>query len=262
MVEFIGILPAAGVAARLRPFRYPKELLPVVFVSDSQGGLRPKLTIEFAIEALRTAHVRHSFVVIADWKLEIVRLLGDGNDLGVSLAYLHRAVPKGLADAVDAGFEWFCGRNVCLALPDSIFTPPDAIAKISQSLQEHDADLVLGVFPTFQPERLGPVRFASDGQVLEVLEKPAQTTLFNTWGIAAWAPSFSAFLHQTLNRSDEARTQSIGHMFNAAVLAGMRVRSVFFEGGSYTDAGMVDTIGSLVLKNEAQTETKIEQGPK
>ena len=60
----------------------------------------------------------------------------------------------------------------------------------------------------------------------------------------------------------EARTQSIGHMFNAAVLAGMRVRSVFFEGGSYTDAGMVDTIGSLVLKNEAQTETKIEQGPK
>lgn len=261
MTQFVGILPAAGVASRLRPFRYPKELLPVVYVPDSSsGGLRPKLTIEFSLSAMRAADVRHNLVIIADWKLEIVRLLGDGEEHGVSLAYLHRAVPRGLADAVDAGFEWFLQRNVCLALPDSIFTPVDAVAQIRNALDSHRFDLMLGVFPTKYPEKLGPVRMApSDSgpaRVLEVQEKPEQSDVFNTWGIAAWSPRFSEFLHQALARceTEEARKQSIGRVFDAAVREGLRVGAVYFPNGSYTDLGMADSIASLILPSAGGSE--------
>ena len=62
--------------------------------------VRPVPAAALSIEALRLAGVSRCLVVVADWKLELVRVLGDGSDLGLAIAYLHRGVPRGLADAV------------------------------------------------------------------------------------------------------------------------------------------------------------------
>jgi len=247
--DAVGIIPAAGLGTRLRPFRYPKELLPITF-AEAPGGLRPMLAIEVALRALLAAGVTHALTVVSSTKLELVRLLGDGSALGMHLAYLHQADALGLADAVDRAFPWVDQRSCFLVLPDTLFSPPDALLQVRDLLEEGDADLVLGLFPTDRPEQLGPVRIDGEGRVVEVLEKPSQTDLGNTWGIAGWGPRFTDFLHHRCQAEPEARRASIGLAFHAAAQADLDVRAVFFPHGTYRDVGTAQALAELVLPAE------------
>ncbi len=246
--RFIGILPAAGRARRLHPFRYPKELLPIAFAPEGNGtGARPIPVAEYSLRAFGLAGVGQCLFVIADWKTELLRYFGDGSDLGIHIAYLNQKEANGLADAVDLGFEWLRGDNVCLALPDTVFRPINAVESICRQLLTRGSDLVLGVFPADQPQHLGPVRIGADGRVIEVQDKPTRTDLMNTWGIAAWSATFTQFLHDALSSRNDDRYRPIGHFFNLAVIDGLKVHAVFFEDGQYVDVGVADGIGSLVL---------------
>src|SRR5437660_7533857 len=121
---FIGILPAAGLGSRLRPLRSPKELLPIAFLRDPiTGAVRPMLAAEYSLQAMRGAGVRRCVMVVSDRKPELLRYFGDGTDAGLSIAYVNQPEPLGLASAIDAAFEWSGECHVCLALPDTVFSP-------------------------------------------------------------------------------------------------------------------------------------------
>jgi len=227
----VGVIPAAGLGTRLAPKGYPKELLPIVMRTEEGAGAQP--VVISSLEQMRRAGVVECAVVIADWKLEIVRVLGE-QAAGVALAYVVRSVPRGLADALVAPLPWIRGRNVCLALPDTLITPDDALAQVVTELAASNADLVLGVFPTEHPEQLGPVRIADDGQVLEVLEKPAHTDLRTTWGLAAWSPRFTELLDEAVRGEP---TITLGAVFARARTTGLAVRAVWFPAGRFLDVG-------------------------
>jgi glucose-1-phosphate thymidylyltransferase len=247
-MAFIGVLPAAGVGSRLWPFRCPKELLPVAFFFDSiKGVVRPMLAAEHAMYAMQEAGIRKCVIVVSDRKPEILRYFGDGSDAGLSLAYVVQPEPLGLAAAIDVAFEWVSHDDVCMALPDTVFSPRGALTAITQKLVATGADLVLGVFPTTEPQQLGPVRIDGNERVIEVFEKPVTTDLYNTWGIAAWSSRFTSFLH---NQSAESRKLSIGHTFNAAVKHGFDVRAVYFESGSYVDLGTGAKLAAMVSSSQ------------
>lgn len=253
MNNFIGILPAAGQASRLRPFRYPKELLPIVFAYDRpSGSARPVLAAEYSLIAMREAGIRKCIIIINEGKTEILKYFGDGSGLGMKLVYAVQSQPSGLPQAINAAKDWLEGANVCLALPDTVFRPRCAIAKICEELQGAAADLVLGVFPTLEPQNLGPVRIAADGRVLEVQDKPAVTDLRNTWGVAAWSPRFTTLLDQsvTLWAGDElnVREHPLGEIFDEAVRSGLQVRPVIFENGGYIDAGKPEGLSAIILE--------------
>ncbi|MBX7245158.1 MAG: hypothetical protein K1X53_06645 [Candidatus Sumerlaeaceae bacterium] len=249
MPEFIGLLPAAGMGSRLAPFSYPKELMPIAFrVKGEDKGAHPRLAIEFSIEALKAATVKKAIVVISDRKVEIMRCLGNGARHGMDLCYIHQESAEGLADAVDRCYEWTKDNHVCLALPDTIINPGDAFKQVCESCSQLDSDVQLGVFPTDTPERFGPVRHDAAGQVIEVIDKPARTDLRGIWGIAAWSPRFSKFVHETLAARPEMKSLSIGLLFNEAITAGLKVRANFFESGSYLDLGDPSNIGSLIFE--------------
>lgn len=245
-MRFIGVLPAAGVAERLQPLAVAKELLPIGFVRDPETGTaRPVPIAEHAIRAMADAGVDGCLLVISAHKTELMKHFGNGARFGLQLAYLDQERQEGLAAAVDEAHSWVENANVCLALPDTVFTPRSAVADVRRLLEESGADLVLGVFPARHPERLGPVRIdAATGRVLEVLEKPAVSPVANAWGVAAWTPRFTAFLHEAKSRRPG---QSISLVFNDAVAAGFDVRAVSFEGGSYYDIGTIESLGALVL---------------
>jgi glucose-1-phosphate thymidylyltransferase len=228
----IGVIPAAGLGTRLASLGYPKELLPIVYRS-TEAGVMPQPIVIASLEQMQRAGIADCVVVIAESKLEIARVLGERAS-GVSLAYVVRSVPRGLADALDATQAWTRERDVCLALPDTLITPDDAMARIVAELHASGADLVLGVFPTEHPEQLGPVRFADDGRVLEVLDKPAHTDVRNTWGMAAWSPRFTALLHEAVTAT---QTVVLGDVFDRAVKTGLAVRAVVFTDGRFIDAG-------------------------
>ena len=53
MKDYVGVIPAAGLASRLGPLGYPKELLPITYVAGDGGHLRPMPVIEASFRQLR-----------------------------------------------------------------------------------------------------------------------------------------------------------------------------------------------------------------
>jgi glucose-1-phosphate thymidylyltransferase len=177
-------------------------------------------------------------VVVSDRKPEILRYLADGSSLDIKIAYVVQSEALGLAHAVDSACRWasITDSNCCLALPDTICEPEDAIARVKEELVTSDADLVLGVFPTDAPTQLGPVRTDDDGYVTQVLDKPKETDLANTWALAAWSPRFSQLLHEEVERGADTDV-ILGEIFDRASRSGLRVRAVEFSDGTFYDAG-------------------------
>jgi glucose-1-phosphate thymidylyltransferase len=235
-VTLIGIIPAAGLGTRLLPLAYPKELLPITY-SDRDGNIVPRPVLQASLDQMRLARVAQCVIVIAEWKLELVRVFGDGAATGVSLAYVVRDTPRGLADAIAAARPWLGEHDVCLALPDTLIAPDDALARVRAEREASNADLVLGVFPTDHPEQLGPVRVSPAGQVVEVLDKPAVTDVRNTWGIALWSPRFTALLAREVAAAPQDAKPVLGNLFQLAIESGMSVRAVSFDDGHFIDVG-------------------------
>ena len=234
----IVILPAAGLRTRLYPSFYPKELLTVAFAREAgEPALRPVLAIELALRAMGEAGIARCQVVVSAAKWEVLRYLGDGRRHGIDIAYLVQAEPRGLADAVDRGHAWTRDACVCMAMPDTVLQPADAIGRVKGKLAAAGADLVLGVFPSAHPEQQGPVRLGDGGRVLEVLDKPVATDLRNTWGVAAWSPAFGALLHSALAAGGAGEPPALGAIFDLAVRRGLDVRAECFADGTYVDIG-------------------------
>ena len=234
MNDYVGVIPAAGLASRLGPLGYPKELLPITYVPGEGGHLRPLPVIEASFRQLRDAGVSRSLVITSDRKPELMQYLGNGGGIGLDLAFLQQARPEGLAAAVALALPWTQGANACLLLPDTIVRPEHALRDARALFESAHADLVLGVLPTDKPKELGPVRFDSQMRVIEVLDKPAETDLNNSWAMAVWGRHFSTLLADAVRQNP---AQSLGAVFQQAVDHGLNVMAVWFPGGAFYDVG-------------------------
>jgi glucose-1-phosphate thymidylyltransferase len=243
----VGVLPAAGEGSRLRPFRYPKELLPIAYEPDVAGSaVRPRAVIEFSLSAMVRAGVPRCVLIVAPSKLDILSYVGDGEDLGISMSYVCQDRPCGMAAAVDLAYPWTAEATVVMAMPDTVIQPADFLAT---TLGHHDAwaaDLTLAVFPTGEPHRLGPV-VHEDGVVLAVEDKPERPRAANTWGAAVWNPVFSDLLHAAVSAADPTAQVLLGDCFQAAVDKGLCVRAVEFPDGRFLDIGTPQGLGALLL---------------
>ena len=233
----IALLPAAGRAARLG-LTCPKELLrlPLGLPGDAPEETRP--ICEYALTVCAVAGAAQALVVVAPGKGELGETLGNGARLGLPLAYLVQPQPRGLPDVVRLAAPWLEGRPVLLALPDTIVTPVESLREVERERRVSGADLVLGVFGVDEPEHLGPVEVDDDGAVLRVLDKPARSPVRNSWGVASWSPRFTRFCAEwAAARDGQPGEPALGHVFQAAVEQGLRVRAVRFEEHLLLDIG-------------------------
>ncbi|MBS1599970.1 MAG: hypothetical protein JST75_17215 [Bacteroidetes bacterium] len=237
--EIIGILPCAGLGLRMRPLRYPKELLPVSYErSAKDGSIRPKLSIEYSLNAFKLAGIQKCYVVVPDWKPEIMRYLGDGSEFDIPIAYLHNSSANGLADAVFSMRPWIDDQLTCLALPDTQFFPATAFKAMIQKMEKENADLVLGIFPTDEPQCFAPVELDQDDRVISIEDKPAFPKFFNAWGLAIWNINFWKFFSSTIHSIPPGG--SISETFHRAATEGLKVYGVHFTNGAYYDIGRID----------------------
>lgn len=234
MSDYVGVIPAAGLASRLGPLGYPKELLPITYVPGEGGHLRPLPVIEASFRQLREAGAARALVITSDRKPELMQYLAHGGGIGLDLAFLQQARPEGLAAAVALAAPWTRGANTCLLLPDTIVRPEHALKDARALFERAEADLVLCVLPTDKPRELGPVRFDSDMRVTEVQDKPAETDLNNSWSMAIWGPRFGELLDSAVRQNPG---QTLGAVFQQAVDAEMTVRAAWFPGGAFYDVG-------------------------
>lgn len=234
MGDYVGVIPAAGLASRLGPLGYPKELLPITYVPGEGGHLRPLPVIEASFRQLREAGVGRALVITSDRKPELMQYLGNGGGIGLDLAFLQQTRAEGLAAAMALALPWTKGANTCLLLPDTIVRPEAALKQARALFESASADLVLCVLPTGKPKELGPVRFDADMRVTQVQDKPAETDLNNSWAMAIWSPRFAELLGSAVKAQPG---QTLGAVFQQAVDAGLHVRAIWFADGAFYDVG-------------------------
>ncbi len=237
----VGLLPAAGRGARFGDSGYAKELFPLLFEGGAGGPIEPRPICALALRAIQVAGAERCVIVVSREKGELLRVLGDGGEVGMGLSYVVQASARGLPDVVRCARPWTGDADTVFAMPDTVFLPGDAIAQVHARRIATGADLVLGVFPVDEPERLGPVEIGPDGSVLRVHDKPGHTPHRNTWGVASWTSRFADFCLRVGGRSSPARSRTAKGpsvmSFEAARASGLSVGALYFADGRFLDIG-------------------------
>ena len=161
-----GIILAGGTGSRLFPstISVSKQLLPVY---DQPMIYYPLTTLMQAgikeILIITTPHDQKSFE----------RLLGDGAQWGLNLAYAEQPRPEGLAQAFLIGEEFVGSSRVCLILGDNIFYGNRIEETLNSAVASEKGATVFGYYVQ-DPERYGVVVLDANGQAVDLEEKPEE----------------------------------------------------------------------------------------
>ncbi len=245
-LDVIALLPAGGQATRLSPLPLSKELYPIGFYQDADGKAKPKVVGHYLLEKLRSAGITKAFWILRPGKWDIPAYFGDGSSLDMHLAYLTVHVPHGVPYTLHQAYPFVQQAIVALGFPDILFQPEDAYCCVLNRLQQGNADVVLGLFPTQQYWKAGMVDFDADGRVIQIIEKPQQSNFSYMWAIAVWTPRFTQFLADFLQQHTPGVELPIGNVFQAAIEAGLIVEAETFPDGRYLDVGTPDDLARAI----------------
>ena len=232
---------------RMRPYRSPKELFPLLIAGGADGKTATPYPIcKFALDGMATAEVDRCIAVISEGKHETIRVLGDGADYGVALGYVVQPEPKGLTNVIRCAQPWLEGADVLFAMPDTVLFPTEALRDLHAARKAAGADLMLGVFATEEPGRLAPVEHEADGTVIAIHDKPEHPPVANTWGVLSWSPAFTDFCAQWDAERVGDREGVLSHAMEAARRAGLDVRAYPVQGGIFRDVGTPEGLTETV----------------
>ena len=160
-----GIILAGGTGSRLFPITNAvcKQLLPVY----------DKPMIYYPLSTLMLAGVRDILIITTPEDLEnFIKLLGDGNDLGINLHYEIQDKPQGLAQAFLIGENFLDGSPSIMILGDNLFYGKGFVNQLKEASLRKNSTIF--AYPVSDPERYGIVDFDKDGKVKSIEEKPLQ----------------------------------------------------------------------------------------
>ncbi len=160
-----GILLAGGSGTRLSPMTLAasKQLLPVY----------DKPMIYYPLSTLMLAGIRDILVISTPADLpQFRRLLGDGERLGIRIAYAEQPRPEGIAQAFLIGRDWIGGDACALALGDNLIFA-DHLSELLRRASGRRHGATVFAYRVRDPERYGVVSFDAAGRAAEIVEKPA-----------------------------------------------------------------------------------------
>ena len=151
-----GIVLAGGAGTRLHPVTraISKQLLPIY----------DKPMIYYPLSTLILAGIRDILLISTPEDIGgYQRLLGDGNQVGISMHYAVQPRPEGLAQAFIIGRDFVGRDNVTLVLGDNIFYG-QSFRKTLEKTYCQTSGATVFAYVVKDPERYGVVEIDAQGQ--------------------------------------------------------------------------------------------------
>jgi glucose-1-phosphate thymidylyltransferase len=268
--RIIGLVPAAGKAARLSPLPFSKELYPIGYMRSKENDeLRPKPVCLYLLENMKIGGITDVYIILRKGKWDIPAYLGDGSLLGMNFAYLLMNLPLGVPYTLSQAFPFTRDAIVAFGFPDIIFQPENAFQEL---LDRHDiskADVVLGLFPVDKPNRFHMVELGHNGSIDKIVKNPTETHLKYTWIIAVWTQAFSHFIQINLENIDRKKEKielgerafnkrelHLSDIIQKAIDTKLKVEGVIFSQGSCIDVGTSEGL-ICALKQDSDNPNKV-----
>ncbi len=168
-----GIILAGGTGSRLHPLTkaVSKQLVPVY----------NKPMVYYPLSTLMLSGIQDVLVITTPHEQDgFRRLLGDGSEIGMRIAYAAQPRPEGLAQAFVIGREFVGDDRVALALGDNIFYGAHFSENLQRAAARTEGATVFG-YQVRDPERYGVVAFDAGGRPASIEEKPARPQ--SSWAV-------------------------------------------------------------------------------
>jgi glucose-1-phosphate thymidylyltransferase len=244
-----GIVLAGGTGSRLYPLTVAvsKQLLPVY----------DKPMVYYPLSTLMLAGVTEILILTTPQDLDqFKRLLGTGEQWGISLQYKVQEAPNGIAEAFILAEEFIDGDSVALILGDNIFHG-SGLGTTLQDFQKK-AGATVFAYKVANPQEYGVISFDDNGKALSIEEKPAKPkSNYVIPGLYFYDESVVALAKQ-LKPSARGELE-ITDLNNLYLEQGLLNVEVLERGTVWLDTG---TIASLMDASEFVRVLEVRQGTK
>ena len=159
-----GIILAGGYGTRLGPLTkgVNKHLLP----------LYDKPLIYYPLSVLMLAGISNILIITnKDEKSNFIKLLGDGSQLGIKIAFLEQSKPKGLPDAFIIGKNFIGKDDVVLILGDNFFYGQGFTNRLKNALKKNNGATIF-TYTVNNPSDYGILETDKRNKIKKIIEKP------------------------------------------------------------------------------------------